>query len=105
LRIIGVYRSHKHRGRRINHRSKTKQPYHVYYWDEIANKFGSFSTDAVSAMAFKLQKCKRTTFTCLVCGSKTLAIYRNDRELRESRCFACGTSLVESLNAIEEMLE
>lgn len=102
MKIIGVHKAFIHSGKGIKHRPKTKKRYKVFYYDDEADKFGAFYTDPLSAMAFKLQKCRRRTFTCLVCGSKSIIFYRTDKDARESKCFACGTSIGDHLEAIEE---
>jgi ribosomal protein L37AE/L43A len=100
--IIGVHKAFIHAGRWVRHRPSTKKRYKVFFLNDETGKFGSFYTDSVSAMAYKLQKCKRKTIPCLVCGSKNVIYYRNKRELMENPCSACGASLEDIANALEE---
>lgn len=90
--IIGVHKAFNHRGKRINHRPSTKKRYKVYYIDEDSGKFGSFFADPLMAGIYRLKKCKRRTFICLACGHKDLMYYKNEKELRELPCSACGVT-------------
>jgi len=105
--VISVSKTHKHRGKDINHFAKTKKYWHIYYYeyDEVEEELKMYCVQVnwFTAMYYKCHKWKKIILHCPDCNVDNLHFIKKRTEkaiLNEEcpTCFAKYKDILEELN-------
>jgi len=104
--VISVSKTHKHRGKFIIHKAKTKKHWQIMYYDvdednnlQLCSKFVS----PITAWYYKFHKYKKIHLTCPDCNTTYLHLIkkRTTKEILNKKCPDCLESFRDVLETIE----
>ena len=106
--IISVSKTHKHRGKYINHLAKTKKYWHIYYYeyDEIDELLKMYCKQVswLSAMYYKTKKLKKILLHCPSCNVDNLHFIkkRTVKHIVNEECHNCLEKYKDMLEELQE---
>jgi len=105
--VISVSKTHKHRGKYINHLAKTKKYWHIYYYeyDEVDELLKMYCKQVswFTAMYYKSHKWKKIWLHCPNCNVDNLHFIkkRDTKHILKEECGTCFCNYKDILEEIE----
>jgi len=106
-RVVSVSKTYKHRGKKINHREKTKKYWHIFYYeyDEFNEELKSYFQQVswFTAMYYKSHKYKKIVLHCPNCNVDNLHFIkkRDTKHILKEECASCFCNYKDILEEIE----